>query len=446
VNDGFQYQCGQSERHIAPRMLRSCSVILASCQSVRHGDGFPLCWDGEMHAYGPCPDRTPCPFRLCRIVGADQLGDAPSYLHTTPLTRVAYTLSPVNCGRRHLSAIHTRQASCRLTYVPNELPTIQEPAPFSLHTMSPSNIRVFVQWKNATVFAGEDVECTITFKNVAVPEGRDRSPVRKQNGFAPGGERQRKLPPVHSSTRPTVSRNSSYTTAQKPPPNLRGHRPALSLNTPSSVGGPRSPVPASGAFGNNMGGKAHGRSLSIMSLGTDAATETSRDRGPTPARPIRGHARSGSLQIVPGRQSSHPGTTSAIGMPSELIVLQPIHQVIDQPHTPHLLLEDSPPHQQPRTTRANSPFQHGPVGEDRVLRPRRAHRNCLLPHEKRPTPSLKASSSPQHLRMGRRPLPNDRAWQAIRQWQQRRTDDLPHDYTMITERRQQTPWLTRCHR
>jgi hypothetical protein len=188
--------------------------------------------------------------------------------------------------------------------------------------MSSSNIHVFVQWKNATVFAGEDVECIITFKNVAIPQGRDRSPVRKQNGFAPGGERQRKLPPVHSSTRPTVSRNSSYTTAQKPPPNLRGHRPALSLNTPSFAGDRRSPAPSSGAIGNNTSGQKHGRSLSIMSLGTDAGTETSRDRATAPGRPIRGHARSGSLQIVPGRPNSYPGTISEIDMLLELIMLQ----------------------------------------------------------------------------------------------------------------------------
>jgi hypothetical protein len=177
--------------------------------------------------------------------------------------------------------------------------------------MSASNIRVFVQWKNATVFAGEDVECTITFKNVALPEGRGRSPGRAQNGFAPGGERQRKLPPVHSSTRPSVSRNSSFASQIPPPSHIRGHRPALSLSTPTNAGGGRSPAPQSAAFGNNTGGHSHGRSLSIISLGTDAATEVNRDKSGTPGRPMRGHARSGSLQIVPGRPNSYPGTVTA---------------------------------------------------------------------------------------------------------------------------------------
>ena len=141
-----------------------------------------------------------------------------------------------------------------------------------------SNVRVFVQWKTPTVFAGEDIECTITFKNTALAHGHDRSPTRKANGFAPGGERQRKLPPVHSSTRPSVSRNSSFTSLGAPPHHLRGHRPALSVQTASSIGDhTRSPQTPAAAFHNGSATPthkhAHGRSLSIISLGTDAAAE-----------------------------------------------------------------------------------------------------------------------------------------------------------------------------
>ncbi|KAI4907284.1 hypothetical protein J4E90_009787 [Alternaria incomplexa] len=171
--------------------------------------------------------------------------------------------------------------------------------------MSASNTRVFVQWKDSTVFAGEDIECTITFKNVAPPEGRDRSPVRRQNGFGTGGERQRKLPPVHSSTRPSVSRNSSFA-SQLPPSQLRGHRPALSLHTPSTAGDRRSSVAPSIIHANNTGTHKHGRSVSIVSLGADAGTEASHERGIPIRRPARGHGRSASLQVVPGRPNSYP--------------------------------------------------------------------------------------------------------------------------------------------
>ncbi|KAF2636427.1 Rgp1-domain-containing protein [Massarina eburnea CBS 473.64] len=184
-----------------------------------------------------------------------------------------------------------------------------------------SNIRVFVQWKNPTVFAGEDVECTITFKNTAVPEGSERSPIRKVNGFAPGGERQRKLPPVHSSTRPSISRNSSFI-SQGPPSQLRGHRPALSLHTPSLATDRRSPVLPGGPLNNGSatpGGtkRPHGRSLSIISLGTDAAaTEASHDRSSS-RRPARGHGRSASLQVTPGRPSP-----LSVGSPSQRSITQ----------------------------------------------------------------------------------------------------------------------------
>lgn len=162
--------------------------------------------------------------------------------------------------------------------------------------MTGSNIRVFVRWTDSTVFAGEDIECTITFANVAAAEGRARSPASRQHGFVNGGERQRRLPPVHSSTRPTVSRNSSFASQLPPPPQTvrAAHRPtlSLSLHTP----------------GNSAAAQRHGRSLSIVSLNTNAATDASLDRGPAARRPPRGHARSASLQVVPGRPNSYPST------------------------------------------------------------------------------------------------------------------------------------------
>ncbi|KAF2745780.1 Rgp1-domain-containing protein [Sporormia fimetaria CBS 119925] len=167
------------------------------------------------------------------------------------------------------------------------------------------DIRVFVQWKESTVFAGEDVECTITFKNVADIDGQDTAPnPTRHGGIVPAGERHRKLPPVQSSTRPSMSRNSSFA-SQLPPPHLRGHKPSLSLSTPASnAGDSRSPLTPTGAFPNGSGAPAnrhkHQRSLSIMSIGTETAAEVSHDRA-APTRRPRGHGRSASLQVVPGR-------------------------------------------------------------------------------------------------------------------------------------------------
>jgi hypothetical protein len=183
------------------------------------------------------------------------------------------------------------------------------------------------------VFAGEDVECTITFKNVAVPNGRDKSPNPARPGsFGPSGERQRKLPPVQSSSRPSISRNSSFV-SQMPPPHIRGHRPALSLTTPPN-GERRSPALPSAphAGGPSVSRHAHQRSLSIMSLGKDGPAELSHDRTASPRRP-RGHGRSASLHVVPGRQSQFGGTWCHSVQKCTLIRCQWYLLVIGPPHT-----------------------------------------------------------------------------------------------------------------
>lgn len=159
------------------------------------------------------------------------------------------------------------------------------------------------------MFAGEDVECTITFKNVAPALRTDKQQSPSPPKFAPGPERQRKLPPVQSSTRPSISRQTSLSSQQHggpPPQHLRGHRPNLSLSTPS-IGASRSPGLPSAGLPNGSSSPAqahrHQRSLSIISLGTDQPAEPN---GP-PRRPARGHARSASLQVVPGRANQFGG-------------------------------------------------------------------------------------------------------------------------------------------
>ncbi len=176
--------------------------------------------------------------------------------------------------------------------------------------MSSSNIRVFVKWKNSTVFAGEDIECTITFKNVAPTEASTRTPVPSQSGFATGGERQRKLPAaVYNSSKPSISRNSSFV-SQILTPTLRDAFNTPSLRSPSIAGDRRPISPQSVTSGNNAGEQKHGRSLSIISIGTNAGTEASHERGVQIRRPARGHGRSASLQVV--RPSSYPRTSSPI--------------------------------------------------------------------------------------------------------------------------------------
>lgn len=170
-----------------------------------------------------------------------------------------------------------------------------------------------MRWKEKAIFAGEDAECTITFKNVA-PE-------------APGADSSVPLTPKHirSGSRPVngVIDGTNYSPAKSFNPfsfgNQRrpastGHRPRTTLERPSrrSVSCQNSPLsfsqsfpPTTSAGGNGNGpasghGHGHKRSVSILSVGADVTPE--RKQGPPSYnRPHWNHARSASLQVTPNR-------------------------------------------------------------------------------------------------------------------------------------------------
>jgi hypothetical protein len=175
----------------------------------------------------------------------------------------------------------------------------------------PSNIRAFVHWKEPSIYAGEDIECIITFKNVAAypgqdPQEEDDAQTPYSNGFfsrAPSAVASRRSSVAQSSVQ--ASWAPSFTSSRQVP-NGRGHRPALSLNVLSapSRGGQHSaglhsaPMPGRTPTSARPA-KGHGRSLSIMSLGSEAPSDGRQAMPPPPTkRPTRGHGRSASLQIT----------------------------------------------------------------------------------------------------------------------------------------------------
>lgn len=178
--------------------------------------------------------------------------------------------------------------------------------------MSPdgaSNIRVFIRWDDQTVFAGEDIKCSITFKNIARPPSQHQTPV----------DRSRQPSPLLGSPRkPTNASNPNNGLAPPTPGRGRGHRSTLSLNVPATTSArttqwippppqPQPPPPTRPAH-------THQRSLSIVSMGSPAPADDgaqSNGHGHAAAngngngssnghrRPGRGHGRSTSLQISP---------------------------------------------------------------------------------------------------------------------------------------------------
>lgn len=179
----------------------------------------------------------------------------------------------------------------------------------------PSSLRVFVQWSEQTVFAGEDIECQITFKNVATPPSQSRTTLHPSNanGSASRAGAQGKAPTA------SVKSPSPLSPRPHPAPQGRGHRSALSLSVPA--GSLRS-QPVSTSWGSGHPSRAareggqHKRSVSIISIGaSEGGVDDSSVRSGFMERPrgvTRGHGRSASLQIIPRRHGVSGGPVSGI--------------------------------------------------------------------------------------------------------------------------------------
>lgn len=177
-----------------------------------------------------------------------------------------------------------------------------------------SDIRVSVQWKNSTVFAGDETECRITFKNAAPPRNLRRSPSPSSRHGSSRERWKETLPLRTAHGAPTSSTRISTSILGLPHPNTRSHRPALSLSTSvRSPVGPKLGIPEAISRAPNSGKNKHGRSVSIVSIGGDTIDEAS-SPGPmlsAAGRPVRGHARAASLQVLPRRTGiSNMGVSS----------------------------------------------------------------------------------------------------------------------------------------
>ena len=140
-----------------------------------------------------------------------------------------------------------------------------------------SNIRVYVRFKDEAFFAGEDVECMITFENVLPRESSHRKPdVPEANGY-----------PKRRTSLASQLPQSPKTPTPRKPSNIAAER----MSRQSSADGPRSPlnvVDAANKEQSQDGGvhiatsnqrpQKHRRSVSIISG--------------APQRPRRKHGRS----------------------------------------------------------------------------------------------------------------------------------------------------------
>ena len=176
-----------------------------------------------------------------------------------------------------------------------------------------SDIRVSVQWKNPTVFAGEDVECTITFKNIALAHRLRPSP---SPGHGSHRERWRETLPMRSANTPTSNKHGKSPSFPGPSQSYATtHKQSLSMS--SANGFAKSPV----AEVHNAitkvaspGDNKHRRSVSIVSIRGEIDDEaTQQGQLLNSGRSGHSHTRAVSLHVMPRRNGllsngSTPGT------------------------------------------------------------------------------------------------------------------------------------------
>lgn len=181
----------------------------------------------------------------------------------------------------------------------------------------PSDIQVFVKWKEQTIFAGEDVECVITFKNVADAPGdaangpstpqHGRRASRSLNGIPSSGNNDGFFSVRSPASLFFGSKGRSAPQSPRRPPD-RSHRVSASLSSP--LNGPNSypPLHTPPPRFDQSSGHRHKRSVSMLSIESDTGSAADKPSLSSPlGRPgHRAHGRSASVQILPRRGPEDP--------------------------------------------------------------------------------------------------------------------------------------------
>jgi hypothetical protein len=158
-----------------------------------------------------------------------------------------------------------------------------------------TKVRAYVQWKDSSVFAGEEIECIISFKNTCDDSDQQAPDDHTTSSRQKPVQRQRTV--THStqqlSTVPSVAPSVAGSRAPS-------HRPTLSLSIYPPPSSPHQRVPSHAASNTTTTttrhAATHARSLSIMSMGSDNAATTNPPNARRP--PARGHGRSASMQVL----------------------------------------------------------------------------------------------------------------------------------------------------
>lgn len=168
----------------------------------------------------------------------------------------------------------------------------------------PSDIQVFVRFQDQCVFAGEELKCTITFKNVAhYHEDQTSGPRVRRNSRT-----------LSLGKTPLVSPRPGEGTLQSPKTTKSNYPPSAMKSTIPSNNN------SSGTASQQPGHK-HKRSVSIISIGTPTTPTASEDPSfGHNSRPSGAHRRSSTVQVYTGhsrRPSQYREPSTGLQIPPQ---------------------------------------------------------------------------------------------------------------------------------
>ena len=165
------------------------------------------------------------------------------------------------------------------------------------------NVHVSVQWRNNSIFAGELVDCTITFANNSHSALR-RSPSPQSQRKTSNRDRWKDSLPSQPAKSSAKTGHHKTLAVASPNQSFSGsHKTSFSAGyingrskSHSALDDESTSIPLKGA-GNNT----HRRSVSIVSLGSEVQEEIKVQAVPFKPRSTHAHARAASLQVIPRR-------------------------------------------------------------------------------------------------------------------------------------------------
>lgn len=175
----------------------------------------------------------------------------------------------------------------------------------------PSDIQVFVRFKEDSVFAGEEIQSIITFKNVASVSDSTAPSVKtwSSSGWAASETaNEHSLPRGCGGLSPQNPRLAAINEQGASKTSKKGHRATVSLSVPfTGSSAPRSTSWTASPVTHYKPSHSHQRSVSIISLGSPDVGKDDKQRAgfPPRSRPALSRGRSASLQAHPRINHGH---------------------------------------------------------------------------------------------------------------------------------------------